>query len=148
MDSKNFILDRIPHRDPFLWVDSVTEVLDNRLVAKKHIPPDLDIFKGHYPDHPIMPGVLLCESIFQAGAILIHEMIMKGGSQDVHSNEIPVLTRIQGAKFKREVRPGDTIIIDVLFKERVSNAWFLSGKILVDGKVAVKVDFACAMSSS
>lgn len=148
MDSKDFILNRIPHRDPFLWVDSVTEVLDNRLVAKKHIPPDLDIFKGHYPDHPIMPGVLLCESIFQAGAILIHEMIMKGGSQDVNSNEIPVLTRIQGAKFKREVRPGDTIIIDVLFKERVSNAWFLSGKILVDGKVAVKVDFACAMSSS
>ena len=78
----------------------------------------------------------------------IHEMIMKGGSQDVNSNEIPVLTRIQGAKFKREVRPGDTITIEVLFKERVSNAWFLSGKILVDGKVAVKVDFACAMSSS
>jgi 3-hydroxyacyl-[acyl-carrier-protein] dehydratase len=148
VDSKEFILDRIPHRDPFLWVDAVTEISDNRLVAEKNISPDLDVFKGHYPHHPIMPGVLLCESIFQAGAILISEMTRKGGSGDDGTDEIPVLTRIQGAKFKREVRPGDTVTIDVKFKERISNAWFLSGKATVGGKVAVKVDFACAMASS
>lgn len=147
MDSKDFILERIPHRDPFLWVDAVTEVSDNRLIAKKIISPDLDIFKGHYPDHPIMPGVLLCESIFQAGAILIFEMLRKSGPQEENLAELPVLTRIQGAKFKREVQPGDTVTIDVRFKERVSNAWFLSGKALVDGKVAVKVNFACALST-
>jgi len=146
VDSKEFILERIPHREPFLWVDTVTEVSENHLIAQKNISPELDIFQGHYPDHPIMPGVLLCEAVFQAGALLISEIVSRNKNCSEMSAQLPVLTRIQRAKFKREVHPGDTITIDVLFSERVSNAWFMKGKVLVDGKVAVKVDFACAMT--
>ena len=148
MDSREFIHDRIPHREPFLWVDTVTEVSDKQLIAQKHISPELDIFQGHYPNHPIMPGVLLCEAVFQAGALLISEMFSRNNDSSEMSTHLPVLTRIQGAKFKREVHPGDTITIDVCFSERVSNAWFMKGKVLVDGKVAVKVDFACALTDT
>lgn len=147
MDSKKFIHERIPHRDPFLWVDTITEISDNHLIAKKTISSELDIFKGHYPQYPIMPGVILCEAIFQAGAILLSEIMMreqKGEMSKVQEN-LPVLTRIQNAKFKREVYPGDTIIIDVVFSEKVSNAWFLKGKILVNDKIAVKVNYACTL---
>ena len=148
MDSKTFIYERIPHRDPFLWVDNITEISDNHLIAQKTISPELDIFKGHYPQYPIMPGVILCEAIFQAGAILLSEIMMrmqKGEEVSKVQENLPVLTRIQNAKFKREVYPGDTITIDVVLSEKVSNAWFLKGKILVDNKVAVKINYACTL---
>ena len=61
----------IPHRDPFLWIDEVVDESANRLVARKMIPADLDIFRGHYPGRPVLPGVLLCEAAMQAGAVLI-----------------------------------------------------------------------------
>ena len=147
MDSKEFIYERIPHRQPFLWVDSVKEISDNHLVAHKYIDPELEVFQGHYPHHPIMPGVLLCEAVFQAGALLISEMSSENNVNSLMSAKVPVLTRIQNAKFKREVYPGDSITIDVSLLERMSNAWFMKGKILVDGKIAVKVDFACAQTS-
>lgn len=129
MDSKTFIHDRIPHRDPFLWVDTVIEVSDNRLRAQKTIHPDLDIFQGHYPQYPIMPGVLLCEAVFQAGAILLSEIFIREHMDEESEilKNLPVLTRIQSAKFKREVHPGDTITIEVSLTERISNAWFLKG---------------------
>ena len=151
MDSKNFVYQRIPHREPFLWIDSVTEISPNRLLAKKTISPDLDIFKGHYPQYPIMPGVILCEAVFQAGAILLAEILSKGDKEDqpeTGEGSFPVLTRIQNAKFKREVYPGDIIDIEVSLSERVSNAWFLKGRVLVKGKVAVKVDYACTVSKA
>ncbi|MFH1215351.1 MAG: 3-hydroxyacyl-ACP dehydratase FabZ family protein [Pseudomonadota bacterium] len=148
VDFKEFVLERIPHRPPFLWVDRVVTIEENQLVAEKTIPVDLDIFQGHYPDYPIMPGVILCEAVFQAGAILIAEL-MRRQTASVETNageqSIPVLTRILGAKFKREVKPGEVIQIKVKLKEQVGSAWFLSGKILVNDRTAVKVDFACAL---
>ena len=135
----DFITDRIPHRPPFLWIDRVVELGKDSIRAEKTIQEDLDIFKGHYPDYPLMPGVLLCEAIFQAGALLIGEMI----KEDM--NGVPVLTRITNARFKREVRPGDTIEIRAALKEQLGSAWFLKGSVRVGGKVAVQVEFACAM---
>ncbi len=64
----------IPHRAPFLWVDKIISFADDTIVTEKMIPADLDIFSGHYPGNPIMPGVLLCEAIFQSGALLIGKM--------------------------------------------------------------------------
>lgn len=136
----DFITDRIPHRPPFLWLDRVCERTGNSIRAEKTIDPGLDVFKGHYPDYPLMPGVLLCEAVFQAGALLVGEM---AGEQQV--NGVPVLTRILGAKFKREVRPGDTIVIEARFREKVGPAWFLKGSVRLDGKVAVQVEFACTV---
>ncbi|MEA2115964.1 MAG: 3-hydroxyacyl-ACP dehydratase FabZ family protein [Thermodesulfobacteriota bacterium] len=140
---KDFITGRIPHRPPFLWLDRVLELTGESIRAEKTIPADLDIFKGHYPDYPLMPGVLLCEAVFQAGALLVGELLK--GEQDISG--VPVLTRINGAKFKREVRPGDTIEIRAALKERLGPAWFLKGSVRVGGKVAVQVEFACAMKA-
>ncbi len=139
------ITERIPHRPPFLWLDRVLEVSADSLIAEKEIDPDLELFRGHYPDYPLMPGVLLCEAVFQAGALLIGEMERAGDDNDRQPQGMPVLTRILGARFKREVRPGDTVTIRVALKERVGGAWFMKGSVRVRGKVAVQVEFACAV---
>ncbi len=137
------ILAHIPHRPPFLWLDRVLELGEERIRAEKTIPTDLDLFRGHYPGHPIMPGVLLCEAVFQAGALLIAEMLRHQGRDP--GAGIPVLSRIQGAKFRREVGPGDTIEVRAEFIEQVAAAWFLKGSVRVHGRVAVQVRFSCAL---
>ena len=96
------------------------------------------MFKGHYPHYPIVPGVLLCEAVFQAGAVLISNTMSTQGVT------IPVLTRILSAKFKREVCPGDILVIQAQITEKLGPAWLLKGSIRVEGKVAVQVEFACA----
>lgn len=139
------ILNRIPHRPPFLWVDSIIEIADGKIVTQKIVPEDLDVFQGHYPDNPILPGVLLCEAIFQSGALLMSFLLEK--EQDNSSGgTTPVLTRIGGAKFKRPVSPGDTLNITVTHKETLSSVSFMKGTLRVNGKVAVQVDFSCALT--
>ncbi len=139
---RSFIEERIPHRAPFLWLDQILELDKESIRAEKYITADLDVFQGHYPDYPIMPGVLLCEAVFQAGALLISE-ILQGGEEDIQG--VPVLTRILGAKFKREVVPGDTIELRAALKEKMGPAWFMKGSVRVKDKVAVQVEFACAL---
>ena len=136
-----FIVERIPHRPPFLWLDRVLEISAGAIRAEKTIPPDLPLFQGHYPGYPLMPGVLLCEAVFQAGALLIGEMLR---DEPERGSGVPVLTRIMGAKFKREVRPGDTLEIVASLVERMGPAWLLKGSVRVAGKTAVQVEFACA----
>ena len=142
-----FILDRIPHRPPFLWLDRVVELTGETIRAEKEGPEDLDLFQGHYPGYPLMPGVLLCEAVFQAGALLIGELIRRQ-PEEAAVAAVPVLTRIMGAKFKREVRPGDTLEISATLVERMGPAWLMKGKVRVAGKVAVQVEFACAQKGA
>ncbi len=136
-----FILERLPHRPPFLWLDRVIEISTEAILAEKVVAEDLEVFRGHYPDYPIMPGVLLCEAVFQAGALLIGQTMDNG--PDV-AQGVPVLTRILGAKFKREVRPGDTLAISAKLVERMGPAWIMKGAVRVGGKLALQVEFACA----
>jgi 3-hydroxyacyl-[acyl-carrier-protein] dehydratase len=131
----------IPHRPPFLWVDRIISCDAGSITTEKFIDPDLEVFQGHYPENPIMPGVLLCEIIFQSGALLISKTAQSGTSE---TKEIPVLTRIENAKFKRPVLPGDTVQIQVTLKETISSVSFLKGTLKVSGKTAVQVVFACA----
>ena len=133
----------IPHRPPFLWVDKIITADSRSIETEKHIPTDLDIFAGHYPDHPIMPGVLLCEAVFQSGALLISRATST--SLQEQSVGIPVLTRIREAKFKRVVRPGDTIRMKVTVDEIIGDVWFMKGRVLLDEKMAVKVEFGCML---
>ena len=132
----------IPHRPPFLWVDKIISCTGDIIITEKTIPADLDVFAGHYPGNPIMPGVLLCEAIFQSGALLMSKM-MQYQNFDLHT--LPVLTRINNAKFKRNVRPGDTVRIKVQLVETMSSVSFLKGNMKVRGKTAVQVDFACTL---
>jgi 3-hydroxyacyl-[acyl-carrier-protein] dehydratase len=139
-----FILERIPHRAPFLWLDRVLDISSDSIRAEKLIPHDLTLFQGHYPGYPLMPGVLLCEAVFQAGALLIGEIMRGAVSEDGSGEGVPVLTRILGAKFKREVRPGDLLEVSATLVERMGPAWLMKGFVRVGGKVAVQVEFACA----
>ena len=125
----------IPHRDPFLWLDEVTEISSSRIVARKHLSEQLPVFQGHYPNFPVFPGVLQCESCFQAGAVLISRLVPTG------TNEVPVVTRVNNVQFRRMLRPGETIEIEVELTERVSNAFYLKGKVSVDGKVRARLVF-------
>jgi len=86
--STTFDVSAIPHRPPFLFVDEIVEVSNDKIVPTKFVDPASDFFRGHYPGEPIMPGVLICESLFQAGALLIaHRM---GGYEA--GDGVPVLT--------------------------------------------------------
>lgn len=136
------IKEKIPHREPFLWLDRICEQREDFIRAEKYISPELEIFKGHYPDYPLMPGVILCEAVFQAGALLISASL-SGENDKKDAQGVPVLARIQGARFKREIRPGDTIIIEAEIIEKVGSAWFLKGTVRVGGKLAVQVGFSC-----
>lgn len=138
------ILSRIPHRPPFLWVDRIISIDQQSIITEKDIPEDLDIFAGHYPDNPIMPGVLLCEALFQSGALLMSE---NKRLQGIHQNSVPVLTRINSAKFKQSVFPGERVRMEVKLKELLSTACFFKGTMKVRGKTALLVDFACALSA-
>ena len=130
----------IPHRDPFLWVDRIIDSRPGVIITEKYIPEDLDVFQGHYPGQPIFPGVLLCEAIFQTGALLTAQI--ESSKPQENSTRLPVVTRINGARFKRPVFPGDTIRMKVEFKEAVSSANFFKGTIRVNGKIALRIDFA------
>ena len=143
----DFITSHIPHRDPFLWLDRVVALGDGEIVCEKEIDADLALFQGHYPDYPLMPGVILCEAVFQAGALLISVLLKDTTVEEAPSQGVPVLTRIISAKFKRQVRPCDVIEIQVALKEKLSNAWFMKGSICVAGKVVLKVDFACTLAT-
>ncbi|MFW2366420.1 MAG: 3-hydroxyacyl-ACP dehydratase FabZ [Desulforhopalus sp.] len=144
MGASKEISELIPHRDPFLWVDKVVSFDGETIVTEKSIPAELEVFKGHYPGNPIMPGVLLCEAIFQSGALLVAK---QGETDDTVVTGVPVLTRINNAKFKRTVLPGDTVQIKVKITESLSTVFFFKGTLRVGGKVAVQVDFACTMTS-
>ncbi len=128
----------IPHRDPFLWLDEVVEVTDSTIHARKYLPADLDVFAGHYPGNPVFPGVLQLETAMQAGAVLIAK------SQPMDAGKVPVATRISDTKFRRMIHPGETMDIHVTLTEKLANAFFLTAKVSVDGKVATRLDFACA----
>jgi len=138
------ILALIPHRPPFLWIDRIISYADDWIITEKYISPDLDILRGHYPGNPIMPGAILCEAVFQSGALLIAK---RNFALPQEEPLVPVLTRIGGAKFKKPVFPGDTVNIKVILTETISTACFFQGTLKVDDKVAITVDFACAMVS-
>ncbi len=137
MDEK--VLQSIPHRPPFLFVDKIVELTDTKIKTTREISPDEDFFRGHYPGNPIMPGVLICESIFQTGAILLSNIISFSGGGT------PVLTRIGGAKFKKMVKPGMVLDLEAEIVEQVSNAYFMKGSAKSEGKAVVTVEFTVSL---
>ena len=136
------ILDAIPHRDPFLLVDEIVERSEQRIVGRKTFTGQEWFFAGHYPGHPLVPGVLLCEAAMQCGAILLSSQFAAG------EGKVPVATRMNEVRFKRMVVPGETILMEVELTERLADAFFLKAKITVDGKVAVRFEFACTAATS
>jgi len=133
------LLGRIPHRDPFLFIDEVVEVTARRAVTLKRVDPGSDVFKGHFPNHPVMPGVLVCECAFQTGALLVATRTDDGAA----AAGIPMLTRIQDARFKRPVRPGTVLRVEVVLDDELDGAYFMTGRVQADAKAVLRVRFAC-----
>ncbi|MEM7307542.1 MAG: 3-hydroxyacyl-ACP dehydratase FabZ family protein [Planctomycetota bacterium] len=115
----------IPHRDPFLLLDRVVEEGEGWLLAEWTVPADGAWFQGHFPGQPVTPGVLLAEHSFQAAAVLISHAL-DGFGDDAG---VPVLTRIQDARYRRRVDPGETLRTRVEVDEIVGPAWYLRAKI-------------------
>ena len=135
--NQQLIYDAIPHRPPFLLVDEVVDWTDSWVECTKTFTGDEGFFAGHYPDFPLVPGVLLCEAALQSGTILLSRQF--NGTDDI----MPVATGMNNVRFKKMVRPGDTIHIRVELVERLADTFFLKGEIRVDGRLAVRLEFAC-----
>jgi len=132
------ILAILPHRYPFLLIDRVIDIVrKKRIVAIKNVTVNEPFFTGHFPNYPIMPGVLIVEAIAQAGGALLLTEISD------RDKKLMVFTGIQQAKFRRQVVPGDQIRIEVDVIVWRSTAVKMQGRAFVDGKVACEATVTC-----
>jgi 3-hydroxyacyl-[acyl-carrier-protein] dehydratase len=130
----------LPHRYPFLLIDRVIEMeRKTRIVAIKNVTANEPHFTGHFPDYPIMPGVLMVEAIAQAGGALLLTEIPD------RDNKLMVFTGIEGAKFRRAVVPGDQLRIEVTVLNWRRTAVKLLGKATVDGVIACEATIMCML---
>jgi 3-hydroxyacyl-[acyl-carrier-protein] dehydratase len=140
------VLQAIPHRPPFLFVDEILAESSESIVVRRMVRHNEAFFQGHYPGNPIMPGVLISEAVFQAGAILLSRRAAADGSAPAGS--VPVLVRIQDAKFRSIVRPGDELTIEAKLKETVGKFLFMSGSVKVGDRRVMSVEFSVAMADA
>jgi 3-hydroxyacyl-[acyl-carrier-protein] dehydratase len=131
----------LPHRYPFLLVDRVTDIeIGKRIHAYKNVSINEPFFQGHFPAHPVMPGVLVVEALAQTGGLLYQ--LSNGG--DSLSDKLFYLVKIENAKFSRMVVPGDRLEMEVELKRRIRNMALYQGVARIDGKDAASAEFLCA----
>lgn len=133
------IFERLPHRYPFLLVDRVIELeVGKRLVALKNVTINEPYFEGHFPGEPVMPGVLIIEALAQAGGILVAH------SRDVPGRPLVMLASIRNARFRRPVRPGDQLRLEIEAVSVRSLAPRVRARALVDESVAAEAEIMFA----
>ena len=134
------IMSILPHRYPFLLIDRVVEMeRKQRIVAIKNVTLNEPHFQGHFPDYPIMPGVLVVEAMAQAGGALLLTEIPD------RANKLMVFTGIDNAKFRAPVVPGDQLRIEVTVLQWRSRAVRMQGVATVDGKIACQATIMCQL---
>jgi 3-hydroxyacyl-[acyl-carrier-protein] dehydratase len=134
------ILSILPHRFPFLLIDRVREVGEDRIVALKNVSWNEPFFQGHFPGMPIMPGVLQVEAMAQAGAVLAVRL----GDFDP-ARQVVFFMAIDNVKFRKPVTPGDQLVIEVVPLRR-GRIWKMKGEIRVDGQVVSQAEFLATMT--
>ena len=131
----------LPHRYPFLLVDRVLEIeLGKSIVALKNVTYNEPFFPGHFPGKPVMPGVLIIEALAQTTGILS----MKTMDATPDDGSIYLLVGIDNVRFKRQVKPGDQLILNVKFKRKVRSVWKFEAEATVDNEIVTKTELMCA----
>ena len=132
----NEILRILPHRYPFLLVDRILESdMENRIVGLKNVTVNEPFFPGHFPGQPVMPGVLQLEAMAQVAGILLNKRSKREG-------KIAFFVTINNAKFRRIVRPGDQLRIEIEFTRARANFVWVTGKITVDGQLVTEAELS------
>jgi beta-hydroxyacyl-ACP dehydratase FabZ len=134
------ILELLPHRYPFLLIDRVLELTDDKVVALKNVTYNEQFFQGHFPGAPVMPGVLQVEAMAQAGGILASRTI-----QFDPATHVMVFMAIDAVKFRKAVVPGDQLTIEVI-PLRKGRIFKMKGECKVDGKVVSSAEFLAGMT--
>lgn len=134
------VTDLIPHRPPFLFVDEILSQSSEALIAQRTWRAEEAFYQGHYPGAPITPGVLLCESVFQTGALLLASKFAGAGKPE----GVPLLAKVEKVRFRSPVYPGATTTIEVRINEVAGGFYLMSGQIKNGSKRVLSVDFAVA----
>ena len=130
----------LPHRYPFLLVDRVETLDDERIVARKMVSRNEPHFQGHFPGHPVMPGVLIIEALAQAGAIFA----ARATGFDPQ-RQVIYFMGMDAVKFRKPVVPGDTLRLEVVPLRRGGTVWKMRGKATVDDTVVAEADFLASI---
>jgi 3-hydroxyacyl-[acyl-carrier-protein] dehydratase len=139
------ILQYLPHRYPILMIDRVLELIPGeRIRAVKNVTINEPVFPGHYPHHPVMPGVLIVETMAQAAAILSFKTMNAKPSDDT----VYYFAGIDAARFRKPVIPGDQLILDISIKAAKRGIWKYSGLASVDGQMAAEADLLCTLRAA
>lgn len=139
------VLAHLPHRFPFLLVDRIKEIdLGKRILALKNVTINEPFFQGHFPQRPIMPGVLILEAMAQAAGILVFRT--QGDKPDASS--VYYLAGIDKARFKRPVVPGDQLEIEVILERGMRGVWKFSCIARVDGGVVCQAEMLCSVRAA
>ena len=135
------ILEYLPHRYPFLLIDRVVEVVPGKSIhAYKNVTINEPFFVGHFPHHPVMPGVLILEALAQAAGILSFKTEDKKPTQ----SDVFYFAGIDDARFKRPVMPGDQLHLHVEIERQMRGVWKFKGEARVDGQLAAEARLMCA----
>jgi 3-hydroxyacyl-[acyl-carrier-protein] dehydratase len=136
------ILKKLPHRYPILLVDKVIELQKNeRILALKNVSINEPFFLGHFPNRPVMPGVLMLEALAQAAAILS----LESQEIDLDDNSVYYFVGVDGARFKRPVEPGDQLFLEAKIDRVRTGIWKFNAQARVGDEIAVEADLMCTM---
>lgn len=136
------VMEMIPHRPPMLLIDSVEQVIANESATGiKTVNPDDMFLQGHFPGHPVMPGVMIVEAMAQTAAVLaIHSMGAEAEGKIVY------FMTISDAKFRRPVTPGDELHLEVAVARARKTVWRFTGRATVDGELAAEASFSAMVA--